>query len=328
MAKDVVYTAFKPTGKPTLGNYVGAAKSLKSFIDKYDTYICVADLHALTINPDPKTLKENTYDMFALYLALGLDYNKCTLYVQSQVPAHTSLSWILNNYTMHGEASRMTQYKDYVAKGKQVNVGLFDYPVLMAADILLYDTKYVPVGIDQVQHVELARNIAVRFNNKMGETFVLPEAVVNKTGSKIMGLNDPTKKMSKSEAGDTGTIFLEDDEDTIRKKIKRAVTDSDGIIAFDTTNKPGVSNLLTIYATLAGKSIDETLAHFKGANYGTLKQEVADVVVQTIKSFQQKYFELRSNTKELDRIMAIGAKKATEVANKKLKQVYDVVGLV
>ena len=328
MAKEVLYTAIKPTGKPTLGNYIGVGKSLAGLTDNYDAYICVADLHALTVNPDPDALRENTYDMFALYLALGLDYNKCTLYVQSHVPAHTSLCWVLNNYTMHGEASRMTQYKDHVAKGKPVNVGLFDYPVLMAADILLYDTKWVPVGIDQVQHVELSRDIATRFNNKMGETFVIPETIVNKTGAKIMGLNDPTKKMSKSESGDTGTIFLEDDEETIRKKIKRAVTDSDGIIAYDTQYKPGVSNLLTIYATLTNSSIDQTLAHFKGTNYGTLKTEVADVVVAAIKEFQNRYFALRKNTKELDRIMAIGAEKASKVANKKLKQVYNIVGLV
>ena len=328
MSKDVLYTACKPTGKLTLGNYIGVARTLKDLATKYDSYICVADLHALTINLPGEDLRNNIYDMFALYLALGLDYNKTTLYVQSHVPAHSQLCWVLNNYTMFGEASRMTQFKDHVAKGKQVNVGLFDYPVLMAADILLYDTKYVPVGSDQVQHVEIARDIAIRFNNKIGDTFVLPEAQLPKHGARIMGLLDPTKKMSKSEAGDTGTIMLEDDEDTIRKKIKRAVTDSDGVIAYDPANKPGVSNLLTIYATLKNVSIDDAVKHFEDCNYGTLKTEVADAVVEVISSFQSKYFELRKDTKYLQSIMKIGADKANAVANAKIKEVYNKIGLV
>ena len=328
MSKDILYTALKPTGKLTLGNYIGVGRMLKDYSENYQSYICVADLHALTINMPAEELRENIYDMFALFLALGLDVDKSVVYVQSHVPAHTQLGWVLNNYTMFGEASRMTQFKDHVAKGTPVNVGLFDYPVLMAADILLYDTKYVPVGIDQLQHVEITRDIAMRFNNKCGETFVIPEPILPKTGAKIMGLQQPTKKMSKSEAGDTGTIMLEDSEDVIRKKIKRAVTDSDGVIKYDVENKPGVSNLLTIYATMKNITIEETVKHFEGCNYGALKNETADAVVEVLSKFQERYFKLRQDRKYLEEVMRKGALKANEAASKKIKQVYKTVGLV
>lgn len=328
MKKKTLYTAIKPTGVLTLGGYIGVAQSLKEQSEMYNSYICIADLHALTINPDPKELKENTYKLVAFYLSLGLDPDKCTLYLQSQVDAHSKLCWVLNNFTMFGEASRMTQFKDYQNKQKDTNVGIFDYPVLMAGDILLYDTDIVPVGIDQKQHVELCRNIAIRFNHKMGETFVVPDVVMRKTGFKICGLQDPTKKMSKSDRVDTGSIFMEDTADEIRKKIKRAVTDSEGKVYFDPENKPGISNLLTIYSALSGKTMEETVEHFKDANYGTLKTEVAETVVVALEPVQSRYFKYLEDKEHLDKVLAIGRQKAEKKANQKIKEIYEKLGLV
>jgi len=328
MDKKTLYTAIKPTGVLTLGGYIGVAQTLKELSETYNSYICIADLHALTINPDPQELRENTYKLVSFYLALGLDPQKCTLYLQSQVDAHSKIAWVLNNYTMFGEASRMTQFKDYQAKSKDTNVGIFDYPVLMAGDILLYDTDIVPVGIDQKQHVELCRNIAIRFNHKMGETFVVPDVLIRKTGFKVCGLQEPTKKMSKSDRGDTGSIFIEDTADEIRKKIKRAVTDSEGKVYYDTENKPGVSNLLTIYSALAGVTIEESVECFKDANYGTLKTEVAETIIKALEPVQNKYFEYLNNKKYLDEVLEIGRKKAEQKANSKINEIYTKLGLV
>ena len=328
MEKKTLYTAIKPTGVLTLGGYIGVAQSLREQTEKYNSYICIADLHALTINPDPKELSENTYKLIAFYLSIGLDPEKCTLYLQSQVDAHSKLCWILNNYTMFGEASRMTQFKDYQAKSRDTNVGIFDYPVLMAGDILLYDADIVPVGIDQKQHVELCRNIAIRFNHKVGDTFVVPDCVMRKTGFKICGLQEPTKKMSKSDKGDTGSILIEDTPDEIRKKVKRAVTDSEGKVYYDPENKPGVSNLLTIYSALSGKTIEEAVAHFENANYGTLKTEVAETIVNALEPVQKRYYEYLNNKEYLEEVLAIGRKKAEVVAGKKIAEVYSKLGLV
>lgn len=328
MEKKTLYTAIKPTGVITLGGYIGVAQSLKEQSEKYNSYICIADLHALTINPDPQELRENTYKMLSFYLALGLDPEKCTLYLQSQVDAHSKIAWILNNFTMFGEASRMTQFKDYQAKSKDTNVGIFDYPVLMAGDILLYDTDIVPVGIDQKQHVELCRNIAIRFNHKMGDTFIVPEVMMRETGFKICGLQEPTRKMSKSDRYDTGSIFLEDTPDEIRKKIKRAVTDSEGKVYFDPENKPGVSNLLTIYSALTNMSMEDGVEHFKEANYGTLKGEVAETIIEKLEPVQNKYFEYLNNKDYLDEVLAIGRLKAEAKANEKINQIYDKLGLI
>jgi len=328
MEKKTLYTAIKPTGIITLGGYIGVAQSLKDMSEEYNSYICIADLHALTINPDPKELSENTYKLLAFYLALGLDTDKCTLYLQSQVDAHSKIAWVLNNFTMFGEASRMTQFKDYQAKSKETNLGIFDYPVLMAGDILLYDTDIVPVGIDQKQHVELCRNIAIRFNHKMGDMFVVPEVVIRKTGYKICGLQDPTKKMSKSDRVDTGSIFIEDTPDEIRKKIRRAVTDSEGKVYFDPENKPGVSNLLTIYSVLKGMSIEEAVVHFENSNYGTLKNEVAESIVAALAPVQAKYYEYLKNIDYLDEVLAKGKAKAEAKANAKIREVYGRLGLV
>jgi len=328
MEKKTLYTAIKPTGVLTLGGYIGVAQNLKSMCEDYNSYICVADLHALTINPDPQELRENSYKLIAFYLALGLDPDKCTLYLQSQVREHAEINWVLSNYTMYGEATRMTQFKDYQAKSKEVNMGILNYPILMAGDILLYDTDIVPIGIDQKQHVELCRNIAIRFNHKMGETFKVPDVVIRKTGAKIHGLQDPTKKMSKSDRSDTGSIFIEDSEEEIRKKVKRAVTDSENIIRYDFENKPGVSNLLSIYACLRNIEIEEAEKHFKDANYGTLKTEVADVIVETLKPVQEKYYEYLNNKSFLDEILLKGKQKAETKAKETVDRVYSKLGLV
>ena len=328
MTKKTLYTAIKPTGVLTLGGFIGVGQTIQELCEDYNSFICVADLHALTINPNPEELRENTYKLVAFYLALGLDPNKCTLYLQSQVSAHSEIAWVLNNYTMYGEATRMTQFKDYQSKAKEVNMGILDYPVLMAGDILLYNTDIVPVGIDQKQHVELCRNIAIRFNHKVGETFVVPDVLVRKEGYKICGLQEPTKKMSKSDRVDTGSIFIEDSADDIRKKVKRAVTDSENEVRYDPTTKPGVSNLLTIFATLSGTTIDVAENHFKGCNYGTLKTEVAEKIVEVLSPVQEKYFDLLKNKDYLDKVLEEGRRKADKVAAAKVKEVYTKLGLV
>ena len=328
MDKKVLYTAIKPTGTMTLGNFIGLGQDLKDLTEKYESYICVADLHALTVNLDSETLRNNIYGIISFYLALGLDPDKIVLYVQSHVKAHAEMSWVLNNFTAFGEASRMTQFKDYQAKSKDVNAGLFEYPILMAGDILLYDADIVPVGIDQKQHVELCRNIAIRFNNKVSQTFKVPDVLVKKEGNKIFGLKDPEHKMSKSEKGDTGSIFIDDPEDVIRKKIKSAVTDSEGKVYYDVANKPGISNLLTIYACLKGITVKDAEEHFKDSNYGTLKGEVADVVCEKLLPIQAKYFEYKNNPDYLHEIMKKGALKAEKVASAKIKEVYKKLGLI
>lgn len=328
MEKKTLYTAIKPTGVLTLGGFIGVGQNLKSMCEDYNSYICVADLHALTINPDPEELRNNSYKLIAFYLALGLDPDKCTLYLQSQVREHAELNWILSNFTMYGEATRMTQFKDYQAKSREVNMGILNYPILMSGDILLFDTDIVPIGLDQKQHVELCRNIALRFNHKMGETFHIPDVLIRKNGAKIHGLQDPTKKMSKSEKGDTGSIFIEDTEDEIRKKVKRAVTDSENSVRFDVENKPGVSNLLSIYACLKKIEIEMAEEHFKDANYGTLKSEVAETIIECLKPVQEKYYEYLSNKEYLNSILLKGKQKAEQKARETLTRVYNKLGLI
>lgn len=328
MERKTIYTAIKPTGILTLGGFIGVAQSLKSLTENNNAYICIADLHALTINPNPQILKENSYKLLSLYLALGIDPNNCTLYLQSQVKEHAELNWVLSNFTMLGEATRMTQFKDYQAKSKETNMGILNYPILMAGDILLYDTDIVPVGLDQKQHVELCRNIAIRFNHKMGETFKIPDVFVRKDGFKICGLTNPEKKMSKSEDGDTGTIFIEDTKEEIIKKVKRAVTDSENTIRYDVQNKPGVSNLLTIFACLNNMSVNDAEKHFEGQNYGTLKTEVAQAIIDALSPIQEKYFEYLNNKKYLDEVFAIGREKASKKAKEVLHRVYEKLGLI
>lgn len=318
-------TGLKPSGELTLGSYVGGIKQSVKLQNEYDSFLFVPDMHSITVEQDPTLLKERIRKNVALYLACGIDPNKTTIYIQSENLYHANLSWILECTTYMGEASRMTQYKDKSNKNINVSVGLFTYPILMAADILLYDSDYVPVGIDQKQHVELARNIASRFNNKYGDTFVIPEPLIPKIGFKIKDLQDPTKKMSKSDDSYKGTILLLDSEDDIRKKIMSAVTDSESKIYFDEENKPGISNLLTIYSALSDMKIEETELKFKDYNYGNFKKEVADLVVSKILEIQKKYEEI-INSNLVDKVLDEGKIKTNELAKNKYEEVCKKLG--
>ena len=323
-----VFSALKPTGDLTIGNYIGALKNMVEMSNTYDCYYAVADLHSLTVDCVPADLRRRSYDFMAFFMAIGLDPEKSTLFIQSHVPAHAELGWILNCYTQFGEAKRMTQFKDKSEKAPQnVNVGLFAYPTLMAADILLYQADYVPVGKDQLQHLELTRTIAERFNNKYSPTFVVPEGITPKSGAKIYSLLDPTAKMGKTDDNVNGTIFLLDDEDTVMRKFKRAVTDSDREIRFG-EDKPGVSNLLTIYSTFAGVSVDEAVAFFAGKDYAYLKEKTGESVVEFFKPIRAKYFDLIKNKDYLDSLCKMGAEKAARTAYKTLSKVYRKIGLV
>ncbi|NCB48100.1 MAG: tryptophan--tRNA ligase [Clostridia bacterium] len=323
----VLYSATKPTGKLTLGNYIGAISKWCEMQNNFQSIFAVADLHSLTVNINSDELRENIYTQFATFLACGLDSEKCIIYCQSQVKEHAELAWIMNCLTYFGEASRMTQFKDQKRKKENVSVGLFAYPMLMTADILLYHADVVPVGIDQMQHVEICRDIAERFNSRYGETFTLPKGVIPKTGAKIMGLTDPTKKMSKSEDNDNNVIYLSDDDETIMKKFKRAVTDSLNNIKF-CKEQPGVSNLLTIYSSMRGISIKDAEKHFENCQYGELKMQTAKSVIEKISPIRNKVNELKENRNYLDKMMKKGAEKASEIALKTLKEVYEKVGLV
>ena len=321
-------SGLKPTNCLTLGNYIGAIKQFIKMQEDYESYVFVADLHAITVFQDPIELRNSIRSMVALYIACGLDYNKTTIYIQSENLYHTNLSWLLECNSYMGELSRMTQYKD--KKGKQndnvITCGLFTYPVLMAADIIIYDADVVPVGEDQKQHVEITRDIANRFNNKYGTTFKIPEPVIPKQGARIKDLQDPTKKMSKSEAINKGSVLLLEDLGNIRKKIMAAVTDSDSVVAFDETNKPGISNLMTIYSVLTNKTINEVTEEFKGANYGTFKKAVADEVVNLLEPIQNKYNEI-INSSLVDEILDKGIKKTNEMAKAKYDLARIKVGL-
>lgn len=324
-----VFSALKPTGDLTIGNYIGALKNMVGMTSEYDCYYAVADLHSLTVECVPAQLRKRSYDFMAFFIAVGLDPDKCTLFLQSQVSAHAELAWILDCYTQFGEAKRMTQFKDKSAKAPQnVNVGLFAYPMLMAADILLYQADYVPVGKDQMQHVELARTIAERFNNRYSPTFIVPEGIVPKTGAKIGNLLEPTAKMGKTDDNVNGTIFLLDDADTVMRKFKRAVTDSDKEIRFAPDVKPGVSNLLTIYSVFSNCSVADAEKFFEGKDYAYLKEKVGECVVEYFKPIKAKYSELMNNKDYLDELCRKGAEKAARVANKTLSKVYRKVGLV
>lgn len=321
-----ILTGLQPSGELTLGSLIGGIKQSIKYQEEYDSFIFVPDLHAITVNQDPKLLKERIKKNVALYIACGIDPNKNTIYIQSENPYHTNLSWVLECNTYMGEASRMTQYKDKSKKVTNIPVGLFTYPVLMASDILLYDADYIPVGIDQKQHVELCRDLALRFNHKYGDTFKIPTPMIPEMGAKIMDLQDPTKKMSKSSANEKGNIFLLDDEKAIRKKIMSAVTDSDASIYYNPETKPGISNLLTIYACMKDISIDDAVSHFKDYNYGNLKKEVADAVIEKIIPIQEKYNEL-INSEYLDKILDEGRDKTIAIAKKKYEEVLAKVGL-
>lgn len=319
-------TGLKPSGELTLGSLIGGIRQSIEYQSDYESFMFVPDMHAITVRQDPKVLRERIRKNVALYIASGIDPDKNIIYLQSENLYHANLSWILECTTNMGEASRMTQYKDKTSKGENVSVGLFTYPILMASDILLYDADYVPTGIDQKQHVELARDIAIRFNNLYGETFKIPEPKIPELGSKIMDLQDPTKKMSKSDDSYKGVILLLDDEKVIRKKIMSAVTDSESKVYYDKENKPGISNLLTIYASLKNISTREAEEYFKDYNYGNLKKEVADVVVEVITSIQEKYNSL-INSDEIDKILDHGREITNKLAKEKMEEVFRKVGL-
>lgn len=327
MSKEILYSATKPTGRLTLGNYIGAIKNWREMQENYSSVFAIADLHSLTIDIDSKELTDNIYSQFATFLAAGLDPEKSIIYCQSHVKEHAELAWIMNCFTYFGEASRMTQFKDANAKNKNISVGLFAYPMLMAADILLYNTNVVPVGVDQIQHVEICRDIANRFNSKYGETFVLPKGVTPKTGAKIMGLQNPTKKMAKSGDNDNDVIYIEDDNETIMRKFKRAVTDSLNRIKY-CEEQPGVSNLLTIYSVMKNISIEQAEKDFEGCGYGDLKTRTAEAVIEVITPIRSKMIELKSNRPYLDELMKKGALRASKIAQETLKKVYNKTGLV
>lgn len=319
-------SGIKPTGRLHLGNYIGAISQFVKYQDEYEMYIFIANQHAITVPTDPKALRQNTKDLIALYLAAGLDPEKCTLFLQSDVDAHVKLGWVFTCLTYMGELQRMTQYKDKTAKGETgITDGLFTYPCLMAADILLYDADYVPVGQDQKQHVELTRHLAERFNNRYRETFVVPQPLETKVGKKIFSLQDPTKKMSKSETDTKGTIDLLDDPAVARKKIMSAVTDSVGIIQYDPESQPGLANLLTIQSVLANEPIEDIVKRYEGKGYGELKKEIGQTVFDFLTDLQAKYKKIiESNV--IDQILEEGAKKASYVANKKIRKVYKKIG--
>jgi len=319
-------TGLQPSGELTLGSLIGGISQSIKYQDEFDSYIFVPDMHAITVEQDPKLLKERIRKNVALYIAAGLDPKKNTFYIQSENLYHANLSWILECTTYIGEASRMTQFKEKSKNKENISVGLFTYPILMASDILLYDADVVPTGIDQKQHVELARNLAERFNRKYGETFKIPEPMIPEIGAKIKDLQDPTKKMSKSNPNPKGIIYLLDTEEVLRKKIMSAVTDSEGKIYFDEENKPGISNLLTIYSYFKGIKIEETVEQFKESNYGTFKKEVADTVVENILKIQEKYNQI-INSKELDEILDNGKNKMNEYAKAKYEDIRNKVGL-
>jgi len=323
---DHILSGIKPTGQLTLGNYIGAINKFVKLQDKGESFLFIADLHALTLPIEPEVLRTNSRDLAAFYLAAGLDPNKSNIFLQSDVSAHAELAIILQNYLYMGELSRMTQFKDKASKMKEeaIGLGLFAYPVLMAADIVLYDSKVIPVGEDQVQHVELARDLVKRFNNRYGEVLVMPKAEVAKVGARIMSLSDPTKKMSKSDP--KGDIYLKDEPAVIRKKIMSAVTDMEAHVHYDPEKQPGISNLMTILSSLTGKSFDEIEKEFEGKGYGDFKRAVADAVVNEIEPLQNRCKEIIASG-EVDKVLEKGAKRANEIASQVLARVQKAIGL-
>ncbi|UOY92138.1 tryptophan--tRNA ligase [Ectobacillus sp. JY-23] len=322
----VIFSGIQPSGTITIGNYLGAMKQFTELQHEHDCYFCIVNQHAITVAQDPVALRKNIRSLAALYLACGIDPDKSTLFVQSEVPAHAQLGWIMQCVSYIGELERMTQFKDK-SKGKDaVSAALLTYPPLMAADILLYGTEIVPVGDDQKQHIELTRDLAERFNNRYREVFTIPEIRIPKVGARVMSLTEPTKKMSKSDPNVKSMISLLDEPKMIEKKIKSAVTDSDGIVKYDKENKPGVSNLLTIYSSFAEKTIEELEAQYEGKGYGEFKADLAQVVIDALKPIQDRYHEL-INSPELDDILEQGAEKANRVAMKQLRKVENAMGL-
>lgn len=324
--KKRIFSGIQPSGLITIGNYLGALKNWTNLIDEYDCIFSVVDLHSITVRQNPEELKERCISLLAQYVACGLDPDKCTMFMQSHVPAHTQLSWVLNCYTYMGELSRMTQFKDKSERhADNINAGLFTYPVLMASDILLYNTDLVPVGHDQMQHLELSRDIAERFNGIYGDTFTVPEGYISKTGARIMDLTDPTKKMSKSVP--QGAIAILEDEASIMKKFKRAVTDSLTYVKHE-EGRHAINNLLDIYCSVTGKSIPDAEKEFEGKGYGDFKKAVGEAVVNELTPIQEKYKDLMNNKDYLESIYKKGAERANSIAEKTVKDVYGKVGFI
>lgn len=327
--KKRIFSGMQPTGVLTLGNYLGALKSWVTLQDEYDCLYCIVDLHSLTIRSEARELRQQSLSLLAQYIASGIDPEKNTLFMQSHVSAHAELCWVLSCYTYMGELGRMTQFKEKSAQHQDnINAGLFTYPVLMAADILLYQTDLVPVGHDQKQHLEIARDIGERFNGVYGDVFTIPEGYISKVGARIMSLQDPLSKMSKSDENENSYITLLDTLDTIIRKFKRAVTDSEPVVRYDMDNKPGISNLMSIYASVTGKTYDSITHEFDGKGYGGFKIAVGEAVAQTLKPVQDRYAELMSSKDYLQEVMKKGADDAERLAAKTLRKVYKKVGMI
>ncbi len=324
-----ILSGIQPTGTFTLGNYIGAVRNWAKLQDEFECLYMVADLHALTVRQVPAELRAHTREAAAMLLAAGIDPAQSILFVQSHVPAHTQLNWILCCNSQFGELSRMTQFKDKSAKHPDnVNGGLFTYPALMAADILIYNADLVPVGQDQTQHLELARNVAQRFNNAYSPTFTLPEGYITKAGAKIMSLADPTRKMSKSDTNVNSFVLMTDDKDAILRKFKRAVTDSDGIVRYDVAEKPGVSNLITIYSVFTGKTVAEIEQEFAGRGYGDFKTAVGEAVADALAPIQGEYSRILADKAYVDKVLTEGAAAACRIADRTVQKVYKKVGLL
>ena len=327
--KKTILSGIQPSGTPTLGSYLGALKNWAALADEYECYYTIVDMHAITARQVPAVLRKTQYEQLAIFIACGIDPLINTLFIQSHVPAHAQLAWVLNCYTMFGELSRMTQFKDKSAKNADnINAGLFTYPALQAADILLYQADLVPVGADQKQHVELTRDIAVRFNGIYGDVFKLPEPYIPEVGARIMDLQAPTRKMSKSETADGGCVLLTDSPEEIMRTFKRAVTDCETNVRFDVDSKPGVSNMIQIYSVSTGKSIDEIEAELSGQGYGMLKRRVGEAVVELLRPIREETQKLLADKAYLESVFKSGAEKASYTANKTLRKVYKKIGFI
>lgn len=328
MDKKIVFSGVQPSGSLTIGNYIGALKNFVELQDEYECYYCIVDLHAITVPQIPKDLRSNSLDVLSLYLAVGMDPKKSTLFIQSHVPAHSELSWVLNTITYMGQLNRMTQFKEKSKKSDEnLNAGLFAYPVLMAADILLYQTDFVPVGEDQKQHLELARDLAERFNSRYSDTFVVPEPLIKEFGARIMSLQEPESKMSKSDKDENAYILMLDNKDIVRRKIRRAVTDSIGVVSYS-DDQPGLKNLLNIYSVLSGRSVVDIVSSYVGKGYGEFKDDLADVVIQALTPIQERYKEYRQDKTFLENIYKEGADRAEAAAIRTLRKVYKKVGFI
>lgn len=326
--KKVIFSGIQPSGELTLGNYLGALKNWVKLQDEYDCYYCIVDMHAITVRQEPKDLRRRTLEVLSIYIAAGIDPEKNTLFIQSHVPAHAEAGWLLNCNTYMGELSRMTQFKDKSQRyGNNILAGLFNYPVLMVADILLYQADLVPVGVDQKQHLELTRDVAERFNNTYSETFKIPEPYIPQAGAKIMDLQEPTKKMSKSADNPNSYILIMDPPEVIRKKISRAVTDSLGIVKYS-DEQPGVKNLMTILSVIKGKTIEEIEKEYEGQGYAQFKKDVAEAIVGELEPIQKKVKDLTTNKEYLESIYKKGAEKASYVANKTLRKMQKKIGFI